>query len=196
MSYKDALLPKDEYNRKLESDVHPPDYVNPDPAPNYNLVVIGAGTAGLVTAAGAAGMGAKVALIERGLMGGDCLNVGCVPSKGIISAAKAVAAVRSASEFGVKVSPGTEVDFTQAMARMRKLRSDISPHDSVKRFTELGIDVFLGQAEFAESNTVKVGDKNLSYSKAVICSGARASAPPISGPVSYTHLTLPTIYSV
>ncbi|MDA7680228.1 mercuric reductase [bacterium] len=196
MSYKDALLPKDEYNRKLESDVHPPDYVNPDPAPNYNLVVIGAGTAGLVTAAGAAGMGAKVALIERGLMGGDCLNVGCVPSKGIISAAKAVAAVRSASEFGVKVSPGTEVDFTQAMARMRKLRSDISPHDSVKRFTELGIDVFLGQAEFAESNTVKVGDKNLSYSKAVICSGARASAPPISGLKDVPYLTNETLFSL
>lgn len=196
MSYKEALLPNDEYNRKLESDVHPPDYVNPQPAPKYNLVVIGAGTAGLVTAAGAAGMGAKVALVERGLMGGDCLNVGCVPSKGIISAAKAIASVKAAAEFGVHVPPGTEIDFSEAMARMRKLRSNISPHDSVKRFTELGIDVFLGQAEFVDSNTVTVADQNLTFTKAVICSGARAAAPPIPGLKDVPYLTNETFFSL
>ncbi len=84
-----ALLPLDEHNRTLEQNVHPPDWENPTPVGRYNLVVIGAGTAGLVTAAGAAGLGAKVALIERELMGGDCLNVGCVPSKSLISAARA-----------------------------------------------------------------------------------------------------------
>jgi ribulose 1,5-bisphosphate synthetase/thiazole synthase len=82
-----ALLPRDEHNQKLERNVHPPDWVNPKPQRRYNLVVIGAGTAGLVTAAGAAGLGAKVALIERDLMGGVCLKVGCVPSKALISAA-------------------------------------------------------------------------------------------------------------
>ena len=85
---------------------HPPDWANPEPAGRYNLVVIGAGTAGLVTAAGAAGLGARVALVERGLMGGDCLNVGCVPSKGLIRAGRAVADVREAGEFGVRVPPG------------------------------------------------------------------------------------------
>ncbi len=88
------LLPADEFNLQLAANVHPLDWKNPTPAGRYNLVVIGAGTAGLVTAAGAAGLGAKVALIERSLMGGDCLNVGCVPSKGIISAARTAAAVR------------------------------------------------------------------------------------------------------
>jgi len=85
------VLPWDDYNRKLVSNVHPHDWKNPAPAPRYNLVVIGAGTAGLVTAVGAAGLGAKVALIEKHLMGGDCLNVGCVPSKAIIRAARAAA---------------------------------------------------------------------------------------------------------
>src|SRR5512134_1325975 len=80
--------PLDEHNRKLVENVHPPDWVNPEPSGRYNMVVIGAGTAGLVTAAGAAGLGAKVALIERHLMGGDCLNVGCVPSKALIRSAR------------------------------------------------------------------------------------------------------------
>src|SRR6056297_1790336 len=91
-----ALMPQDEFNQSLRDNVHPPDWVNPTPSGRYNLVVIGAGSAGLVTAAGAAGLGAKVALVERGLMGGDCLNVGCVPSKGIISAARVAATARKA----------------------------------------------------------------------------------------------------
>ncbi len=85
------ISPRDEHNLKLIANVHPPDWVNPEPAGRYNLVVIGAGTAGLVSAIGAAGMGAKVALVERHLMGGDCLNVGCVPSKTIIRAGRAAA---------------------------------------------------------------------------------------------------------
>lgn len=85
------LQPFDEHNQKLAANVHPSDWTNPTPSGRYNLVVIGAGTAGLVTAAGAAGLGAKVALIERNLMGGDCLNVGCVPSKAIISSARVAA---------------------------------------------------------------------------------------------------------
>src|SRR5215213_2498459 len=95
------LLADDTHDRRLAANVHPPDWVNPEPAPRYNLVVIGAGTAGLVTAAGAAGLGAKVALVERELLGGDCLNVGCVPSKALIRTARAVAEVQRAGEFGV-----------------------------------------------------------------------------------------------
>src|SRR6266478_5296993 len=97
------VLPKDEFNSRLVANVNPPDWVSPDPAPRYNLVVIGAGTAGLVTAAGAAGLGARVALIERDLLGGDCLNVGCVPSKALIRAARAAAQVRNAGQFGVRI---------------------------------------------------------------------------------------------
>src|SRR5919106_694087 len=101
-----ALHPNDEYNRQLEANVRPHEWRNSTPSGRYHLVVIGAGTAGLVTAAGAAGLGAKVALVERGLMGGDCLNVGCVPSKAVIAAARAAAAIRSAGEFGVIVPSG------------------------------------------------------------------------------------------
>lgn len=191
-----TILPQDEYDQKLVSNVHPADWVNPVPSGKYNLVVIGAGTAGLVTAAGAAGLGAKVALIERHFMGGDCLNVGCVPSKAIISAARAAAAVRGAGAFGVNVPSGTEVDFPKVMERMRKLRSDISPHDSAKRFTDLGIDVFLGQGKFIDSRTVTVGDTKLSFSKAVICTGARASAPPIDGIDSVPYLTNENIFAL
>ena len=124
---EDPLVePLDEHNRTLLSNVHPPDWVNPQPAGRYNLVVIGAGTAGLVTAAGAAGLGAKVALVERGLMGGDCLNIGCVPSKALIRAARAAAAVRDAPRFGIVVAPGTQVDFGRVMERMRRLRAQPS----------------------------------------------------------------------
>src|SRR5216110_1197153 len=106
-----TLVPADEHNRTLLHNVHPPGWVNPEPAPRYNLVVMGAGTAGLVTAAGAAGLGAKVALIEKYLLGGDCLNVGCVPSKALIRAARAAADVRRAGEFGVRMEGKVSVDF-------------------------------------------------------------------------------------
>src|SRR2546421_8849164 len=101
-----SLLPDDPHDARLVAHVHPPDWANPTPADRYHLVVLGAGTAGLVTAAGAAGLGAKVALVERALMGGDCLNYGCVPSKALLAAARAAAAVRDAEAFGVRVPPG------------------------------------------------------------------------------------------
>src|SRR5881392_3437624 len=113
------ILPHDEHNATLLSNVHPRDWKNPEPAARYNLVVIGAGTAGLVTAAGAAGLGAKVALVERHLMGGDCLNYGCVPSKALIASSRAAAAVRDAGRFGVRVPPGVAVDFPAVMERLR-----------------------------------------------------------------------------
>src|SRR5881409_830003 len=109
------VLPADVYNHTLLAKVHPPDWVNPEPAPRYNLVVIGAGTAGLITAAGSAGLGARVALVERHLMGGDCLNYGCVPSKALIAASRAAAAVRNAGDFGICVPGGVHVDFPAVM---------------------------------------------------------------------------------
>jgi pyruvate/2-oxoglutarate dehydrogenase complex dihydrolipoamide dehydrogenase (E3) component len=188
------VLPLDEHNRTLVANVHPPDWVNPQPAGRYNLVVIGAGTAGLVTAAGAAGLGAKVALVERHLMGGDCLNVGCVPSKGLISSARIAAAVERAGEFGVCVPAGSTVDFPAVMERMRRLRAGISPHDSAARFRELGIDVFLGQGAFTGGDTLQVDDKTLRFKKAVIATGARAAVPPIPGLDQVEYLTNETVF--
>ncbi|MEM9352678.1 MAG: mercuric reductase [Planctomycetota bacterium] len=190
------LQPYDEHNQALEANVHPPDWTNPTPSGRYNLVVIGAGTAGLVTAAGAAGLGAKVALIERDLMGGDCLNVGCVPSKGVISAARAARAVKYANEYGVDVPGGYSVDFGRAMDRMRKLRADIADNDSAKRFSDLGVDVFLGQGAFTGSNTVEVAGQTLDFKRAVIATGARAAAPPIQGLDSVEYLTNESVFSL
>ena len=186
----------DEHNRKLLSNVHPPEWVNPEPAPRYNLVVIGAGTAGLVTAVGAAGLGAKVALIERHLMGGDCLNVGCVPSKALIRAARAVAQVRGAGGFGVKVPDGVAVDFPAVMERLRRLRAQISGNDSAARFKALGVDVFIGQGRFTASDAVEVGGKTLRFAKAVIATGARAVTLPIAGLKESGALTNETVFSL
>ncbi len=190
------ILPWDAHNQKLVSNVHPPDWKNPTPAPRYNLVVIGGGTAGLVSAVGAAGLGAKVALIEKHFMGGDCLNVGCVPSKAIIRAARAVAAVRAAAEFGVNVPPGMTTDFGKVMERMRRLRADISPHDAARRFTELGVDVFLGAGKFTGPDTIEVGGQTLRFTKAVIATGARAAALPIPGLKDVPYLTNETLFSL
>ncbi len=190
------LRPYDEFNRKLEASVHPPDWTNPKPSGRYNLVVIGAGTAGLVAAAGAAGLGAKVALIERNLLGGDCLNVGCVPSKAVLSAAKRVAAVRGAGDFGVKVPENVDVDFAAVMERMRRLRAGISPHDSAARFRDLGIDVFLGQATFTGPDKIAVGGETLEFKRAVIATGARAAAPPIPGLDQIEYLTNESVFSL
>ena len=112
-----TVLPNDEFNQALVNNVHPPTWVNPEPSGRYNIVVIGAGTAGLVTAAVSAALGAKVALIEKHLMGGDCLNVGCVPSKGIIRASRAWSDVRHADEFGVHVPPDVKYDFAARCTR-------------------------------------------------------------------------------
>lgn len=190
------VVPKDEYNETLVSNVHPSDWENPEPAQTYNLVVIGAGTAGLVTAAGAAELGAKVALIERHLLGGDCLNYGCVPSKCIIRSSRVYAEIREAHKFGIRVPEGTGVDFPAVMARMRKLRARISYHDSAERFEEMGVDVFLGEASFSDKETVKVAGKTLKFNRAVIATGARAVHPNIEGLAEAGFLTNETVFSL
>jgi len=186
--------PMDVHNQTLVSNVHPPDWVNPQPAPRYNLVVIGAGTAGLITAAGAVGLGAKVALIERHLIGGDCLNVGCVPSKCLIRSARAFADVRDAGQFGVRVPDGSEVDFPEVMERMRRLRAQISHHDSAQRFKNLGVEIFLGDARFSGPDTIEVAGKKLRFNKAVITTGARAAAPQIPGIQEAGYLNNETVF--
>ena len=210
----------DEHNARLIELVHPPDWVNPTPTGRYNLVVIGAGTAGLVTAAGAAGLGAKVALIERHLMGGDCLNVGCVPSKALISAARAAASVRRAGELDFSKAPlspedggeGTgratvnahsafrtphsALDFPRIMNRLRRLRADIAPNDSATRFKSLGVDVFLGEGRFTGLDTIEVAGQTLRFKTAVIATGARATRPETPGLADVGYLTNETVFEL
>jgi pyruvate/2-oxoglutarate dehydrogenase complex dihydrolipoamide dehydrogenase (E3) component len=144
-------------------------------------VVIGGGTAGLVAAAGAADLGAKVALVEREWMGGDCLVTGCVPSKALLRAARACAEIRDAGAFQVEVPSGVRVGFPGAMERMRRLRADISRNDSAARFRTLGVDVYLGEGRFTTPETVVVNGKTLRFRKAVIATGSRPARPAIPG---------------
>jgi len=191
-----TLAPADEHNRRLAANVHPDGWVNPPPAPRYNMVVVGAGTAGLVIAAGAAGLGAKVAIVERDLMGGDCLNFGCVPSKALIRAARAAAEIRDADRFGLHVPDGVQVDFAAVMDRMRRLRADLSLNDSAARFRGLGVDVFLGDARFTARDTVAVGDATLHFRRAAIATGARAAELPIPGLKEVGYLTNETVFAL
>ena len=190
------IRPLDEHNARLLANVHPSGWKNPTAKDRYHLVVIGAGTAGLVSAAGSAGLGARVAIIERHLMGGDCLNVGCVPSKGLIGAARAWAAARNAQKDFHGPAASGEGDFAAMMARMRKIRAELSTLDGAPRYRDLGVDVFFGDGKFTGTDTIEVGGQTLRFRRAVIATGARAAAPPIPGLARVPYLTNETIFSL
>jgi pyruvate/2-oxoglutarate dehydrogenase complex dihydrolipoamide dehydrogenase (E3) component len=187
--------PWDEFNQKLVQNAHPAEWINPSSSGPYNLVVIGAGTAGLVSAAGAALLGARVALIERHLMGGDCLNFGCVPSKALIGAARAAYAIREAMDFGIRARV-EEISFEQTMRRVRRVRAEIAPHDSAQRFRDFGIDIYLGEASFTSDCSIQVAGQQLQFRKAIIATGARAAVPVIDGLESAGYLTNETVFSL
>jgi len=191
------LLPQDESNQTLLRNVHPPGWENPEPARCYNLVVIGAGTAGLVTAAGAAGLGAKVALVERHLLGGDCLNYGCVPSKALIRAARAIHDIRTSHEFGMAEVAHLPIDFAAIMERLRRVRAEISLHDSALRMRdEFGIDLFLGEGRFLGRDFMEVEGRRIRFKRAAICTGARPGMPAIPGLEEAGYLTNETVFSL
>ncbi|MBM3992873.1 MAG: mercuric reductase [Planctomycetes bacterium] len=190
------LCPSDTHNARLAASVHPPDWMNPTPAGRYNLVVLGGGPAGLVAAVGAAGLGAKVALVERGLLGGDCLNVGCVPSKALLRAGRAAAQVRDAARFGVIVPHGVRVDFAAVMERVRRVRADLGPNDSAARLKSLGVDVFLGAGRFVGPDALQVGEHTLSFLSALIATGGSPASPPIPGLADAGFLTNETVFSL
>lgn len=190
-------LPTHPLNEKLISHVAPRDWQNPKAAAEYQLVIIGGGSAGLVAASGAAQLGAKVALIEKEMLGGDCLNVGCVPSKAIIRAGKAMGEINDAAALGITVPEGSTVDFAQVMAHVWSARAAIAPHDSAARFTDLGVDVFFGVAEFTGSHTIRVDDgQTLTFKKALIATGSAPRHIPIPGLADAGYLTNETLWNV
>lgn len=159
----------------------------------YNVVVIGGGTAGLVTAAGTAGLGGRVALVERNKMGGDCLNFGCVPSKALIASAQVIQTIRRAEQFGLqRMEP--QFEFREVFERMRARRATIAPHDSRERFESLGVDVFRGNAQFVSPHEIEVKGQRLRAKNFVIAAGSRATVPSIPGLSAIPYFTNETIF--
>ncbi|MBL8797002.1 MAG: mercuric reductase [Planctomycetia bacterium] len=185
-----------EFDRELVAQVAPASWQPSQPTGRYNLVVLGAGPAGLVCAVGAAGLGAKVALVEKHRLGGDCLNYGCVPSKALLRCSKALGELRRAAEFGIKLSGPVEVDFPAVMERMRRLRAGIGHHDAAERFKNLGIDVYFGAPRFTAPDAVSIGGQTLHFARAVVATGARASLPPIPGLAEAGALTNETVFNL
>lgn len=194
------FYPKDSNNVLLEEHVHPHDYNNPAPSDHYDLVVIGAGVSGLISSIMGAWLGKRVAMIERHAMGGDCLNTGCVPSKAVIACAKAFAHVKDLEKYGISLNGEPSIDFGKVMERMRKIRAQISHHDSVQRYSkEFCEHVFIGQAVFQSDKTIEVtGDDGtkrvLKYTKAMIGTGASAAVPP--NLVNIPHLTNSSFFNL
>jgi pyruvate/2-oxoglutarate dehydrogenase complex dihydrolipoamide dehydrogenase (E3) component len=184
------------HDRELFDNVRPPVWRNPRPRDPYHLLVIGAGPAGLAAARGAAALGANVALVERDLLGGGCLNYGCIPSKPLIRTARVYADMRNAANYGACVPGDIRVDFAMVMERMRRIRVRVSRVDSAKRLAESGIDVFFGGARFASGDAVDVDGTRLRFKKALVATGSRAMLPTIPGLAEVGYLTNETFFDV
>ena len=160
-----------------------------------DICVIGAGSAGLSVAAAAAAFGVSVVLIEKGEMGGDCLNYGCVPSKALLAAARHAQAIREAPDFGVTAGEEVRVDFRKVNAHVRSVIEAIAPNDSQERFTALGVRVIRAPARFVDKRTVVAGDHRIRARRFVIAAGSRPAVPPIPGLDTVDYFTNETLFS-
>ena len=163
--------------------------------PDFDLIVIGAGAAGLSVAAGAAQLGCNVALIERGTMGGECLNTGCVPSKALLAAGHAMRAIRSAGRYGIAAADPV-VDWDRLCAHVHGVIETIAPMDSEARFLGLGVTVVRGEARFIDPATILVDGRRLSARRFVIATGSRAAVPPIAGLDQVPYWTNDTLFDL
>ena len=194
MSGAALVFPQDEHDTELLSHVRPEGWRNPHPAAVYDLVAIGGGTAGLVSAVGAAALGARVALVEHERLGGDCLNTGCVPSKALLRAARAVHEARAARDAGVSLR--VDVDFAAVMKSVRARRAELAHHDSASRLSLAGVDVFFGDASFRDARTLTVDGDALRFRRAVIATGGRPCVPAIRGLADVPFLTSESVFSL
>jgi pyruvate/2-oxoglutarate dehydrogenase complex dihydrolipoamide dehydrogenase (E3) component len=185
-----------DYDRRELLNVHPPAWRNPEPVDRYNLVVVGAGPAGLLTALNAAKLGARVAIIERDRFGGACFNVGCIPSKAIIRTSRLYGEMCNAENFGAQVPAGISVNFPAVMERMRRVRARISRRVSAHGLSSAGVDVYFGEAHFAGPDAVEVEGKPLRFKRALVASGARPKLPSIPGIAAAGYLTNENVFDL
>ena len=179
----------DEINCKMLDNIRPLEWVDPEVPSSvrpgtkfYDMVAIGGGAAGMVTAGGTAFMGGTALMIEKAFMGGDCLVTGCVPSKAFLKSASVAHKIRNGAEFGLEINGTVKVNFAKVMERMRKIRAEIAVHDSAENFSKQhGIDIILGAAKFIDRNTISVNGKEIKFFKATICTGGRPRLPEVPG---------------
>jgi pyruvate/2-oxoglutarate dehydrogenase complex dihydrolipoamide dehydrogenase (E3) component len=188
--------PDDAYERERIANVHPHTWNNPRPGAPYHLVIVGAGPAGLAAAEVAKALGARVALIEREMIGGDCLNNGCIPSKTIIRTAQLYAVMRDARHYGARVPSDITVDFPAVMERVRRIRTHLSGGDSAHRLARDGIDLFFGDARFSGADTLTVNGEVLRFEKALIATGACPMVPTIPGLAEAGYLTNENVFDL
>lgn len=191
-----SAFPVDGSDVSLVRNAHPPNWQNPEPDGPYNLVIIGAGPAGLTAAREAASLGAKVALIERGLIGGASVNTGCIPSKSMIRTARLYADMYDAETLGGDTPRPVRVDFQRAMTRMREIRQRISRAASADTLASEGIDLYFGEARFSGPDTIMAAGKTLRFRKAMVATGARASRPAIPGLAEAGYLSNETMFDL
>jgi len=192
----DVLTDPEYAERALLHNIHPSEWVNPRPAARYNLVVLGGGYGGILTALEAARAGAKVALIERDRLGGVCLNSGCISSKALIRTSRLYAEMRDAAKYGATRPEGIRVDFGTAMERMRRVRARASRRRSAEELSAHGIHVFFGEGTFSDPHTLIVGGETLRFRRALIATGARPAIPRIPGLAEAGYLTNENVFDL
>ena len=191
----DSSAPADPFERDRLARVGPVDWSNPQPAARYDLVVLGAGPAGLAAAESAANLGARVALVERKLLGGISLNSATIPSKTLLRSTRLYADMANAQRYGV-VAATVKPDFARAMARLRHVRSHLSRDDSVRRIASFGVDLFFGAGRFIAPDVIEVDGARLQFARALIATGASSAVAPIPGLVEAGFLTSETVFDL
>jgi pyruvate/2-oxoglutarate dehydrogenase complex dihydrolipoamide dehydrogenase (E3) component len=187
---------RDVYEQARIENLHPPGWRNPKPASRYDLIVIGGGSAGAVATIAAAAGGARVALIERSLLGGVSLNSGCIPSKTLIRTSRLYAEMRDAAIFGAQPPADVRVDFAAVMERVRRIRARVSRVYSAQAFRAKGVDVFFGEAHFVSADALTVGGTRLRFRKALIATGARPDLPSVPGLIEAGFLTDDNVFDL